>query len=336
MTKPYILLAAGHNSVGDPGNPVERALTDDLARAYKSAFRGAGFSCDILQEIDGDSLPMSTTGGLSRVASLCGTILLNRPEKYSVLLDLHFDGSSSPVHVVVPHVRKDNGGLLTSGFSGGSPANDVIENNTRDADLAEAIAKNIVADVPNMRLHGAKGIMLETVTNVGGQGFRLGMFGGSAKARHKAVRLVIEHGGTNDAAKPDFFNKCAKASLRAVNQVFADVIGVPDVPDIPDVPPITPEPTPVMEYAPGMNKAVASRMFGLMSADGVDYSFNDSLQGVVSNLWNDYGKETGHYPKLIDVFKVGTAKYFHFASGLVIWTPKDGVDPMRVMEGVTP
>jgi hypothetical protein len=320
-TTPYILLIAGHRSVGDGGNPTERALTDDLAIAYRDTFRAAGYRADIVQELETGDPRGLQPGGLSGLAAATARHIRKAPESLVLALDLHFNGSRSGVHVIVPHNRRQDGrGQLSSGFVQGRVAEDVAENNTLDVTVAEAIAREI-ATIPGMTLwragrSGVAGVMLENETGVGNNdgnppdNARLGMMGASGDQRLKAVRLTIEHGGTDDAAKPDFFNRCAQAALRAVNAVLADRVGtpspapdpVPDPDDDPEAPP-TGDPS---------GPSLPAFLFGAAQGYGFDPN------GPVSALWLATGNQRGMWPRLVDVRVEGGSKWFVFGDGSVI------------------
>ncbi len=303
--KPHILIVAGHRSVGDGGDDVERQLTDDLAVAYKAAFRADGYTADWYQEIDGDDLPTMTRGGLSAVALGCARTIAARPEPLVLMLDLHFNMRRSPVHAIVPHNRRQDGrDMLHSAFVQGRDPADIAANNPLDVRLAAAIAREI-AGIPGMTLwragrSGVNGVMLENESGVGEGGSRLGMMAATAPHRMKAARLVIEHGGTDDDAKPDFFNRCALAALRAINTELAN--GSRDEPVVDRDPP---------EGDTG-NPPLAAFLFG----GAAGFAYNPA--GPVSTLWRETGNRTGRFPRLVDVRIEGAAKWFVFSDGSVI------------------
>jgi hypothetical protein len=308
--KPYVLLVSGHRSTGDEGDNVERQFTDDLARAYKRVFRAAGYATDWLQEIDQDSDSTTTLGGPTVMVKACGAVIRDRPESLVLMFDLHFNTAQSAVHAIVAHNRKrdEPSKMLSTWFGPGNVSSDVFTNNTLDVRMAEAIAREI-ATIPGMRLKGAgksgkAGVMLENETRVGENGSRLGIMATTAPYRDKSVRLTIEHGGTNDASKPDFFNQCAEASLRAVNATLADRIDTG-----------SPGPTPTDENQAGTGADVpVLPAFFFGSAQG--FQFNP--EGPVSQLWLRTGNETGRFPRLVDVLDDGTEKHFLFTDGSVI------------------
>ena len=321
--KPYVLVVSGHRSTGDEGDDVERQFTDDLARAYKRTFRAAGYETDWLQEIDQDSDPTTTLGGPTVMVKACGAVIRDRPESLVLMFDLHFNTAQSAVHAIVAHNRKrdDPNTMLSTWFGPGNVSSDIFTNNTLDVRMAEAIARGI-ASIPGMRLKaagtsGKAGVMLENESRVGENGSRLGIMATTAAHRDKSVRLTIEHGGTNDADKPDFSNKCAEASLRAVNATLADRIdtgqGGEELPDDEN------------QAGTGADVPVLPAFF-FGSAQG--FQFNP--EGPVSQLWLRTGNETGRFPRLVDVLDDGTEKHFLFTDGSVIVARgNDPVNPDR-------
>lgn len=333
MSKPTIVLVAGHNSVGDGGNPVERALTPKLAAAYKKAFEDAGYPVVYVN-------PTLTPGGLSGLASATARAIANAKTSLVLALDLHFNGSRSAVHSIVAHNRRQDGrGQLGSGFPAGRVAEDVAENNTLDMRLAAAISREI-AEANDMSLWPATraikggdpatapvGVMLENRTGVGDPSppypnSRLGMMGASAGLRMKAVRLTIEHGGTDDANRPDFFNKCAQAALRSVSIVLEDrqAGGQPE-----------PKPEPQPEEPPKGDTGepdLLSFLFGGVPG----YAYDPTPSGIVSKLWREDGEKTRRWPRLIDVRIVDRDKWFVFGDGSVIFA--EAGKPVRYLERI--
>lgn len=191
----------------------------------------------------------------------------------------------------------------------GRVAADIADFNTLDVQLARAISASIVDNVSGMRLWGSDGVMLENETGVGlprsqgGKNSRLAMMSASAHARDRAVRLTIEHGGTDDAAKPDFAARCAAATLKAIKTVLADRMEAGQA---------NPNPNPqVPEGDPG-SPTVPAFLFG--SANG--YAFDP--EGLVSTLWLTTGNTSRVWPRLVDVLEQGGTKYFVFGNGSVI------------------
>jgi hypothetical protein len=223
-TKPTVLLIAGHRSHGDAGNPVEKDMTDDLARAYKTALTAAGYSVTWLQETDGDTDPDDTVGGLDTVSSKAGQWCAKQTN--GVLLDLHFEGTAPSVRgcfSIIP----DRTGLVT-GAPAVQHAADTWENNVRDRELGRAIVTNLNAltGLPLRTGIREPGLMDESQTGVGGQGYRLATFAYTSPSCEKVVRLVVEHGAHTNAQDraiinaPGFFAKCGAAGVAALNAVY--------------------------------------------------------------------------------------------------------------------
>lgn len=276
--KPRILLVAGHRSYGDGGNPVEREKTDDLAVAYYAAFHAVGYDVYWFQrDLDGDSDPTMTYGGLDAVALGCRRILADwarlYPDQLTVMLDLHYNGSHSPFHVIVPHTT----GLHTA-YSNGTPPGDTAQNNTLDVALGEAIAQEAVA-ATGLRMYrgalGVAGIMIEPETGVGLDGYRLAMFAATAPSQATAVRLVIEHGGTSDDPNSQY-ETFAHAALRAVDRVF-EVMPEPQEPDEPQ----HPEPEPPASYA----QPVPPSFWNALTAPGATHAEDNGTIWVRTDAW---------------------------------------------------
>lgn len=299
-SKPYILLVAGHNSVGDGGNPVERALTPNLARAYLAAFKTAGYPVSWIN-------PTLYPGGLDGLALACGKALANRDDDLSIMLDLHFNGSRSGVHAIAANNRKATGGQLSTAYVQGRVAEDVVDYNTLDVTIAKRIAASISA-IPGMTLWGSDGLMREDQTGVGLKGYRLAMMAATAPSREKAVRITVEHGGTDDASRPNFYANCARAAVDAVTEVMVARGAGGGSP--------APNPDPVPEPEPPAGDPGGPTLPAFLFGSVQGYQFDPN--GPVSNLWLQTGNATDRWPRLVDVFVDGTTKFFTFADGSVI------------------
>jgi hypothetical protein len=312
----YVLFVSGHRSFGDGGNPVERERTDDLAREYVEAFRKAGYACDWFQNIDGDSDPTMTAGGLDGVARGVQRIIASRKEKLVIMLDLHFNGRRSGVHSIVAHnMRLDGRGPLSTAYAAGRDATDLFTNNPLDVDMAYRISTKIVQRIEGMYIwkagrSGLNGVMLENETGVGNNdgvapdNARLAMMSATAPSRFKAVRITVEHGGTDDASRPNFYEKCALAALEAVNDSLAARAQAGGGGQ--------PEPEPEPEEPEANDVSLLAWAFG--SVDGYVYDPN----GPVSKLWTEHGIETGCYPAIHQVLNRSDGRWFQFMNGEVI------------------
>lgn len=218
--RPVIVIDAGHRSTDRSGNPAEMSMTDDLAVAYCTAFRSAGYEAYWWQrDLDRDNDPDETVGTLTTVSIGLGLWLQQETADGTdcVLLSCHYNGTHSPLHVIVPDV-----GSLSTAISGGAPRDDTAVNNGLDVRLAREIADRAQAASLGALFHGRlgyPGLMSEQETGVGLDGWRLGLFAGTAKSRAKAVRLIVEHGGTSDPAAKRFTD-WAKVAVAAVTEVY--------------------------------------------------------------------------------------------------------------------
>lgn len=96
--------------------------------------------------------------------------------------------------------------------------------------------------------------------------------------------------------------------------------------------PAEPTPVPVEEVLPGLDYAVAARLFGTAKGeDNVTYKFDKN--GPVSKLWLANGKQTGQWPALVSVYSYesGARRYFVFQGGATILAAK-GADPRWLKE----
>lgn len=226
-----IVINPGHrNTTG--GNPEETAFTPKLANAYFDAFSAAGFETVNL----GD-----TNGGLDEACRRMAAQIASAPGP-CVLFDLHLEGEGAPgVFAIVPDIT----GLRTNAGVPQDPA-DTWENNTKDRELADKIVIEI-GNATGLTRRGSGvrqfGIMDESQTGVGGDGFRLATFAYTSPYRAKAVRLVVEHGchtiepDRSIIFAPGFAEKCAQAAVQAVTAVY----GSPSIP-VPTPDPLRPAP----------------------------------------------------------------------------------------------
>ena len=215
-THPTIVIDAGHRSTDRSGNPAEMSLTDDLAVFYVEELRRRGYEAFWYQrDLDRDADPDETIGDLNTVALGIGRWLAAQP--WALFLSLHYDGAHAPLEAIVP----DNVGLATA-YDQGRDLTDTAANNLLDVELGSAIVTRMAAAglgaIYRGRL-GVAGVMSERDTGVGGQGFRLAVFAATAPSRQRAVRLVIEHGGTGDPAAQRFAD-FARAAADAIDAVY--------------------------------------------------------------------------------------------------------------------
>lgn len=193
FTPLHIMVVQGHRNTSG-GNPREMAKTPGVSRAIVDALIAAGHRAECLQP-ESNWFP----GSLDAVAREIMT--RHRHDPIDVMLDVHFEGDAGNtrgVFAIVP----DGDGLRTMTPYTGS---DAIHTNPLDHSVAREISHAIArhTGVPLRRTNVVEpGVMSERRTYVGADlGWRLAMFGYTAPARDRMVRLVLECGNIiGDAA----------------------------------------------------------------------------------------------------------------------------------------
>lgn len=111
---------------------------------------------------------------------------------------------------------------LTTRVVGGDPADDTAANNILDCKVGEAIVQVMASRGLGGLFHGKlnrPGLMSETETGVGLDGFRLAVMAYTAVHRQRMARLIVEHGGTADPAARRFTD-FARAAADGVETVY--------------------------------------------------------------------------------------------------------------------
>lgn len=205
-----VLVVQGHRNTSG-GDPREIARTPKVANAIVAALNAAGHEAICLQNCDGrtgDWFP----GSLDDVGR--EIMAHHRRAPIDLMLDVHFEGDPARtpgVFAIVP----DGDGLRTLTPYASS---DALAVNTLDREMARRIVHTVAASTGlTLRLRGVvePGVMSERATHVGADlGWRLAMFGYTAPARERMVRLILECGNIEaDAAiidRMDFPQRLAR------------------------------------------------------------------------------------------------------------------------------
>lgn len=224
-----VLVVQGHRNTSG-GDAREMARTPKVANAIVAALARAGHEAICLQNHDGragDWFP----GSLDAVGREVMAIHARAP--VDVMLDVHLesDPARTPgVFAIVP----DGDGLRTLTPYAGS---DAYATNPLDVAVARSITKAIALRTGiSLRRRGVvePGVMSERGTHVGADlGWRLAMFGYTAPARARMVRLILECGNIDaDAAiidRADFADGVAAGVADGLRAVY----GVASVPMVP-------------------------------------------------------------------------------------------------------
>lgn len=222
--KLQILLVQGHRNTSG-GNPAEVAITPHAARAIQRVLRAAGHTADMLQ-LENNWFD----GSLDTVGR--EVVRRHNTNPYDIMLDIHFEGDANNTRGVFAIVPDGDGLRSYTSYSG----TDSMASNTLDTRYAEAIAIGVSASTGlSIRRSGVvrPGVMSERQTYVGGNGYRLAMFGYTAPVRDRMVRLVLELGNIRgDAAiiqAPGFYDRAAAGVLAGIERVLGNskVIDLP-------------------------------------------------------------------------------------------------------------
>lgn len=219
MARPNILIVAGHQAINDDGDPAEKALTPAIADRYTADLLATGW--------DVTRLPDQTFADLGAVGQAAHDWMQRTPGDL-LMIDCHVEGAGpaqNGLFAIVP-----NRDALRTERPVQQAAADLWENNTLDQRLGRALCDQIRA-LTGMPLRTGireEGLMDETETGVGGDGYRLAMYAFTSPFHYRAVRLVIEHGNLGSPTdrqiidRPTFFPACASALLTALNQVYGN------------------------------------------------------------------------------------------------------------------
>lgn len=222
-----ILLVQGHrNSSG--GNPKEIALTAPAARAIQHALQQAGHTADMLQDHNN-----WFTGSLDAVGR--EVVRRHKENPYDIMLDIHFEGDANNTRGVFAIVPDGDGLRTVTSYVG----RDSIDTNTLDKQYAMAISTAVSESTGLMlRRSGVvePGVMSERQTGVGGNGWRLAMFGYTAPVRQRMVRLVLELGNIQSdysiISSPEFYQKVATGVVNGIGRVLGtgNIVHLPPAP----------------------------------------------------------------------------------------------------------
>ena len=205
-----IIVVQGHRNTSG-GDPREATRTPAVANAITAALNAAGHDAVCLQNDDG-SVDNWFAGSLDDVGREIGARHRRRP--VDLMLDVHFEGDAANTRGVFTIIPDGDGLRTLTSYAG----TDALAANTLDRALGRAIAHAVAAHTGlPLRTRGViePGVMSERQTHVGGDlGWRLAMFGYTAPARERMVRLIIECGNiASDAAiiaQPGFPERVAR------------------------------------------------------------------------------------------------------------------------------
>lgn len=266
-----VMVVQGHRNTSG-GNPREMAKTPGAARAIVAALNAAGHQAECLQPAD-NWFP----GSLDAVAR--EVMARHRRNPIDLMLDVHFEGDAGNTRGVFAIVPDGDGLRTLTPYTG----SDAIETNPLDHTMAREISQTIarMTGLPIRRSNVVEpGVMSERRTHVGADlGWRLAMFGYTAPARDRMVRLVLECGNIRGDAGiidgPEFNTRLA----RGVVDGIARALGV--APD--------PEPLPVISrpvYPPfGTMRQLAEPRLTTVMVDALNARAWAEMDQPIRGVW---------------------------------------------------
>lgn len=198
---PIVAISAGHHNT-DGGDAFEVRQTGPLAKAVGDACKALGMGVVYLTGNEG--MAMEPVGLQAVARKLNG--INPRPAIY---LETHTEGGGGTgVFAIYPDAPGD------------------VDTDVRD-NLGPAVARKVAA-ATGLGIGGyGKGVISEKQTGVGGQGFRLGIFGATEPSKADVTRLIIEYGAHDKepdltiVQRPGFYAAAGKATAEA----FAAFLG---------------------------------------------------------------------------------------------------------------
>lgn len=204
MAAPKIAIASGHHNT-DGGDPFEAQQTGELTRAVARHCRALGMDVRVVTPADGLGL---FAGGIWDVARAV-VALVTGGWVPDIFIETHTEGGGGKgVFAIYPDWTGD------------------VDTDVRDK-LGPLVARKVAA-ATGLAVGGrVNGTMSERTTGVGGQGFRLGIFGQTAPIKATTTRLIVEYGAHDKepdlsiAKRAGFADKCGRATAEA----FAEHLG---------------------------------------------------------------------------------------------------------------
>lgn len=228
FTPLHIMVVQGHRNTSG-GNPREMAKTPGVALAIVAALNAAGHRAECLQP-ENNWFP----GSLDAVAREITTRHGHDP--IDVMLDVHFEGDAGNTRGVFAIVPDGDGLRTLTPYTG----SDALHTNPLDHTVAREVSHAIARQtgLPLRRTNVVEpGVMSERRTHVGADlGWRLAMFGYTAPARDRMVRLVLECGNIiGDAAiidGPHFNAQVGAGVVEGIARAYGFATGPEALPDV--------------------------------------------------------------------------------------------------------
>lgn len=205
-----LALASGHhNSSG--GDPLEYQQTGELCEAIARHAAPLGFDVRVVQPDgpDADSDPGDgTIAGSLDVVGNTVVAWANQGWRADCFIETHTEGGGG-----------------SGGFAIYPDWDSDVDTEVRDV-LGPLLARAVSAATGLGLGAGGDGVMSETQTGVGGQGFRLGIFRTTEPIKAFCTRLIFEFGAHDKEpdktiqARPAFYDQCGRAVAQALAEHY--------------------------------------------------------------------------------------------------------------------
>lgn len=320
-----IAIGAGHRN-NSGGNEWETAMTAKCTKAVIDLARvSKGFEIRSYTPNDG----LGWFNGPLDAAARTVVTWLNQGWAADILHELHFEGLGNSSVRGGHYIYPDSAGLI-----GRNPGN--VDEDVKA--VAGPMAKALVSEFGGVcRYSGCNRGMSEKETGVGGQGFRLGVFGAWAEPYFNGNSFqFISEGSTYTnpddlriMQAPGFPERHAIGILKGYaliakqrgNWTYPYVIGAGGGTDPIPVPNPAPD---GQSYPAGFDDGIMRLIFGSLVSGGRTYRFNP--KGTISRAWYSHYKANQNWPRLVWHFldEQTGREYFGFGNGEILWRPGKG------------
>ena len=322
-----IAVGAGHRN-SDGGNTYETAVNAEVTYELMQLVKQSdGFDVRCYTPNEGRGM---YPGGLAAAAGVART-WLNTGWAADILHEIHHESTS-------PSIK---GGFIiypdSAGLNGRNPGN-------KDIDVMEEagpMAKILTASFGgSCRYSGCGRGMSEKETGVGGDGYRLGVFGAWAEEyfNNNSFQFISEAAAYSNSADlalmkaPGFAKKQAQGILEMYaylakkkgNWTYPYRIGgVVPIPVDPAEPPVILAPD-GLPFKDGLDNGILKIAFGDYTGpapSNPSYYYGYNPTGPISKAWYAFYKLRGYFPRVEKSFADGQRWYIFFSDGNILWRP---------------
>lgn len=297
-----VLLSGGHRNTTRGGAYREIDWTMPVTRKLAAAFRKAGWTADILQELDGDNDPNFQHANLDHVGQKAVQLDKTRGP-YGLFFSQHYEGVAVSGCFGIPPGSQSADRQLIS-FRTRIRDNELLSGN--GADLA--FCRIASAKVAGVKVNGRSipqrrggviepGVMAEWQTGVGGSGWRLSELYESLPIRDHCARVIFEagtYGVQNDRDLlwlPAWQDAYCDAIVAAAEAWRAEwLAGVADTKPVP-------VPTPDPKYADPITPAWLTDLILTADADAPKKNQATDTDGTIWTALNDTVEALSELPR---------------------------------------